>query len=121
MFFNATEKERLNFINAPTQTIEQFEEFLPWAIAFDLEKKWTRQFESIFAKLEQKNIKYVPHWYVGQNFNIYQINNLTSQINSTFYNAATISSSTYHPGSTSGFGGKGSSGGGGGGGGGGGW
>lgn len=56
-FLNVTERERLDFHNAPERTPKEFMEFLPFAIALGVEKKWAQQFEGIV--IEQ------PKWYRG--------------------------------------------------------
>ncbi len=119
MFLSASEKERINFFAAPDRTPEEFEIYLPYAVALDVEKKWTAQFKSVFEKLKERNINYVPGWYIGRNFDTLYVSNISSGINNSISNI--ISSSYTPPGKISGFGGSGSSGRGGGGGGGGGW
>lgn len=95
----------------PTQLIKLFENLLPYAILFGLEKEWAKQFKDLY--------KQPPEWYSGNTstFNaIYLANALHgfSVANSATFSAPSSSGS-------SGFGGGGFSGGGGGGGGGGGW
>lgn len=46
-FLSVTEKDRLKFHNAPEVKPETFHEFLPYAIAFGVEKEWAKQFEGI--------------------------------------------------------------------------
>ena len=46
-FLSVTEEERLKFHNAPARTPEQFMEFLPAAIALDVEKEWAEQFKDL--------------------------------------------------------------------------
>lgn len=46
-FLSVTEKDRLAFTDAPERTPEQFEAFLPAAIAFGVEEKWAAQFAGI--------------------------------------------------------------------------
>ena len=48
-FLSVTERERLDFHNAPEKKPEQFMKFLPYAIALGIEKKWAKQFESIYV------------------------------------------------------------------------
>lgn len=119
MFLSATEKERMNFLNAPDRTPEEFETFLPYAIALDVEEKWSKQFVSIFKQSASQGHPYVPIWYIGSGFYPTNIGAFSSTISNSF--SRIISSSATPPGKISGFGGGGSSGGGGGGGGGGGW
>ena len=95
----------------PAQLIKLFEDLLPYAILFGLEKEWAKQFKDLY--------KQPPEWYSGNTstFNaIYLANALHgfSVANSATFSAPSSSGS-------SGFGGGGFSGGGGGGGGGGGW
>jgi uncharacterized membrane protein len=54
-FLSVTEKDRLNFHNAPEKKPEQFMQFLPYAIALGVENKWAKQFEGVY--LTQ------PSWY----------------------------------------------------------
>jgi uncharacterized membrane protein YgcG len=46
-FLSVTEKDRLAFTDAPARTPEQFQKFLPYAIALGVEAEWARQFASI--------------------------------------------------------------------------
>jgi uncharacterized membrane protein len=91
--------------------IKLFEDLLPYAILFGLEKEWAKQFKDLYVQ--------PPSWYNGTSgtFNsIYLANSLSSfnNVNAAAFTAPSSSDS-------SGFGGGGFSGGGGGGGGGGGW
>ncbi len=47
LFLSVTEKARLEFTDAPAKRPEQFERFLPDAVAFGVEKEWAKQFEGI--------------------------------------------------------------------------
>ncbi len=47
LFLSVTEKARLDFTDAPERTPEQFERFLPAAVAFGVEEKWAEQFKGI--------------------------------------------------------------------------
>jgi len=90
---------------------ELFDKFLPFAMAFGVEKQFARAFEGIYTE--------PPRWYVGpsvMNFNVTHFS--TSMSHLTTVAATTMSSSPRSSGG-SGFGGGGGSGGGGGGGGGG--
>lgn len=55
LFLSVTEKDRLNFHNAPEKNPEKFMEFLPYAIALGVENKWAQQFKDVY--IEQ------PSWY----------------------------------------------------------
>ena len=49
-FLGATEKEKLELMNAPELKPEVFEKFLPYAMVLGVEKKWAKKFENIFIK-----------------------------------------------------------------------
>lgn len=109
-FLSVTEKDRLDFHNAPEKTPEQFMKYLPYAIALDVEKKWAAQFSDIYIS--------PPNWYEGNLTGavfVHQLANdlsgFTGAVDSGFSAASRVSGS----------GGGGFSGGGGGGGGGGSW
>ncbi len=59
-FLRVTEKERIAFHNAPERTPHEFMEFLPFAVALGIEKKWAEQFKNI----EMDD----PSWYRGGSF-----------------------------------------------------
>ncbi len=102
-FLSVTDKERFDFHNAPERSPEQFMQYLPYAIAFQVEKKWA----AAFADMEITT----PDWYEGG----------TGTFAATAF-ASDISSFTSSvTSSTSASSGGGSAGGGGGGGGGGSW
>lgn len=119
LFMEVADKDRLNMLNPPDKTPQLFEKLLPYAIALDVENKWSKQFESVIAQAIQNN-EYHPTWYVGDSSSAFRVNAITSSLGSSF-SSAVSSSSTPPSSSSSGSGGGGSSGGGGGGGGGGGW
>lgn len=52
-FLSLTEKERMDFHEAPERQPEEFSQFLPYAVALGVEKKWAKQFESL--KLPSQN------------------------------------------------------------------
>lgn len=90
---------------------ELFDKFLPYAMAFGVEKQFARAFEGIYTQ--------PPQWYVGpsvMNFNVSHFSTSMSHLSTV---AATTLSSSPRSSGGSGFGGGGGSGGGGGGGGGG--
>ncbi len=121
MYLSVAEQQRLNLENPPNKTPELFEQFLPYALALDVEQQWSEQFNGIFADLQASGQAYAPGWYVGPHLHDFGSNSggFASALSSSL--AGAISSSSNAPGSSSGSGGGGSSGGGGGGGGGGGW
>lgn len=104
-FLSVTDKERFKFHNAPQKSPEQFMAYLPYAIAFGVEKEWAEAFRDITIP--------TPSWYDGQEGAFSAV--YLSQSLGTFGNSmASASASTASSGG-------GSSGGGGGGGGGGSW
>jgi len=105
-FLSMTEKERYAFFNNPTEMKgEEFMEYLPYAIAFGVEKKWALQFKHITID--------DTSWYRGSSHeSLLLANSLRNITHTVMSNTSTQSS---------GSGGGGSSGGGSGGGGGGSW
>jgi len=106
MYIKTAEIDRIKFHNAPAKSPEKFEELLPYAIIFGLEKEWAAEFEDIY--------KTPPSWYDGNMAN-FSIIGLSSDLRS--FSDSAISSAVNAASSSSG----GFSGGGGGGGGGGSW
>ena len=123
LYLSVTEKDRMNLLDPPDRTPETFEKYLPFALALDVEQRWSEQFASVFAGMAAEGRPYAPVWYYGAYWNPTNPAAFASSIGTGFSNA--ISASAVAPGSKSGFGGGGGgggfSGGGGGGGGGGGW
>ena len=117
MYLSVAEQERLEMLNPPERTPELFEMFLPYALALDVEQKWSEQFADVFARMSAEGREYRPVWYSGGSWRGLAASRFAHTMGSSFTTA--ISSSANPPGSSSGSGG--SSGGGGGGGGGGGW
>lgn len=109
-YISLAEIRRIQFHNAPAKTPEHFEKLLPYAMIFNLEKKWAEEFNSL---------KYSPTWYEDRNLTTFSSVIFVDNLN-TFYTTGknSIASS---PNGGSGFGGGGFSGGGFGGGGGGSW
>lgn len=114
MYIKTAEKDRLNMLNPPEKTPELFEKLLPYAIALNVEHKWSSQFSKILEKAMEDG-SYNAVWYHGNN--MHSISLITSDLGSSF--SSSLSTASVSP--SSGSGGGGSSGGGGGGGGGGGW
>ncbi len=56
-FLAVTDKDRLEFHNAPEKDPKQFMKFLPFAIAMGVEKKWAKQFADMYIE--------PPTWYEG--------------------------------------------------------
>ncbi|MBK9289176.1 MAG: DUF2207 domain-containing protein [Flavobacteriales bacterium] len=115
MYLSAAEEKQLQHFNPPTLTPEVFEKYLPYAIAFKVEKIWGDRFQDMISKaLVDPN--YRTTWYSGS---IMNYGAFSSHMNSSL--SSSVQSSSTPPSSSGGSGGGGSSGGGGGGGGGGGW
>lgn len=115
-YLAVAESDRLSLENPPERTPELFEQFLPYALALDVQQAWAEKFRGV---LEAAN--YQPTWHSGSTPGTRLgatafAGGFISSFGSAISSAATSPSSR-----TSGSGGGGSSGGGGGGGGGGGW
>lgn len=106
-FLSVTEKERYAFHNAPAKSPEQFMEYLPYAIAFGVEKEWG----AVFKDISIPN----PEWYESNNAAAFSAVHLSNSLGAFSTTLASASGSS--PASSGG----GSSGGGAGGGGGGSW
>lgn len=107
-------KSLRNFLQSQERQLEfqadnqlMFEKFLPYAVCFGVEKKWTARFKDLDIK--------EPDWYTGKYSKGFEVSAFSKSLNSSFSNSvseySTYSSSTGH---SSGFSG-GSVGGGGGG------
>jgi uncharacterized membrane protein len=90
---------------------ELFDKYLPFAMAFGVQKQFARAFEGIYTES--------PRWYVGPHVSAFNVSHFTNNMSQLSSVAATTMSSSPRSSGGSGFGGGGSSGGGGGGGGGG--
>jgi uncharacterized membrane protein YgcG len=122
MYLEVAEKDRMNMEGAPEMSPSHFETLLPYAVALDVEKPWSKAFEAwlLTAAGAAAAITYSPHWYGGRGFDSHNIAGTLGDTVGAM--SGTFSSSLPAPkSSSSGFGGGGFSGGGGGGGGGGGW
>lgn len=109
-FLRRVEGERFARV---VKTPEMFERFLPYAMAFGVEKKWAAAFADI--------VREPPSWYVGPSPTGFSVSNFSGRLGALTTRAAGTMSSSPRSSGGSGFGGGGSSGGGGGGGGGGGF
>ncbi len=111
LFLSVTETERLKFFNAPAKKPEQFERFLPYALALGVEKEWAAHFADMHLA--------PPSWYQGnfRTFTPIMLANNLSSVNSVVAHSIAAAPA----GKGGGFGGGGSAGGGFGGGGGGSW
>jgi uncharacterized membrane protein len=90
---------------------ELFDRYLPFAMAFGVERRWARAFEGIYTQ--------PPTWYVGPSMAHFNVNSFSASLAHLSTTAGSTLTSSPRSSSGSGFGGGGSSGGGGGGGGGG--
>jgi hypothetical protein len=112
MYLSAAEEQQLQHFNPPTMTPEVFEKYLPYAIAFKVEKVWGNRFQGMISSaLIDPN--YRPGWYSGS---IINYGAFSAHMNSSL--SSSVQSSSTPPSKSGGSGGGGFSGGGGGGGGG---
>ncbi len=118
-YINLAEKHELDYKHPKGKCPELFEQYLPYALALNVEDSWARQFASVLQHAKPGDQTYSPGWYHGGRWESTNLSGFTSSLNSSFSSA--IASSSTAPGSSSGSSGGGFSGGGGGGGGGGGW
>lgn len=107
-YLQIAEKDRLAFHNAPEKEPKIFEELLPYAMIFGVEKSWAKEFEEIYTT--------PPEWYSDSSMGAFSAGSFASSLEGFQTSAGSTLSSS--PGGSSG---GGSSGGGGGGGGGGSW
>ena len=108
-FLRRVEGDRLERV---VKTPEMFERFLPFAMAFGVERKWAKAFEGIYRE--------PPTWYVGSTSGPFNIQGFSGRLGDLSSRTESAMSSSPRSSGGSGFSG-GSSGGGGGGGGGGGF
>ncbi|HEX5121940.1 MAG TPA: DUF2207 domain-containing protein [Rhodanobacteraceae bacterium] len=118
LYLGVAERDTLAAQKAPPMTVDEFQRFLPYALALGVEKTWADKFAAAVGPAAAAAAAGAMGWYQsGRGYA--GISDFTSGLGSSLSGA--ISSSSTAPGSSSGGGGGGSSGGGGGGGGGGGW
>ena len=108
-FLERVDKERFETV---VKTPEMFERYLPYAMAFGVEKKWAAAFRDIYLE--------PPTWYAGSSMHGFNASLFSTRLSAMSTQAGSTMSSSPRSSSGSGFSG-GSSGGGGGGGGGGGF
>jgi uncharacterized protein (TIGR04222 family) len=108
-FLARVEKDRLERV---VKTPEMFERYLPFAMAFGVERRWAKAFQDIYQE--------PPRWYVGSNATSFSLADFSGRLADLSSRAQSSMTSSPRSSSGSGFSG-GSSGGGSGGGGGGGW
>ena len=119
LYLGVAERDELRRQNAPQMTRDEFEKFLPYALALGFEKTWADRFAAAVGPAAAAAAAASLAWYSGTTGSLGNLSGLAGGLGSSLSGA--ISSSATAPGSSSGSGGGGSSGGGGGGGGGGGW
>ena len=119
-YLSITERDRLDRMQAPEDTLQLFERYLPYAIALGVENRWADRYTGLLAAAAAApGASQGFAWYSGSHSPWDDTGGFVGDIGSSL--ASTVSSASTAPGSSSGSGGGGSSGGGGGGGGGGGW
>jgi uncharacterized membrane protein YgcG len=119
-YLSITERDRLDRMQAPEDSLKLFERYLPYAIALGVENRWADRYTGLLAAAAAAPAASQGFaWYSGSSNPWSDTGGFVDSISSSL--SSTISSASTAPGSSSGSGGGGSSGGGGGGGGGGGW
>ncbi|MCA9367704.1 DUF2207 domain-containing protein [Candidatus Kaiserbacteria bacterium] len=102
-FLSVTETERYKFHNAPSKNPQQFMEFLPYAIAFGVEKEWSEVFKDIAID--------APDWYSsdvpGGQFSAIVFANEIGAFSSSLASSGSSSSGSSGGGSVGGGGGGG--------------
>ncbi len=116
MYLETAERDRFLNIPAAQITPEIYERNLPYAVALEVDQKWTDNFEKELSRQGIPPEKYTPYWYRGVTKPWYYSSTFYGNVGSSMSQA--IAASSLPPGSS---GGGGFAGGGGGGGGGGGW
>ncbi|MBI1401308.1 DUF2207 domain-containing protein [Hyphomonas sp.] len=121
LYLETAEKLQMNAVQAgsgapPPMSVERYEAFLPYAMALDVEKPWTKYFEKQLPEVAEH---YSPAWGHFGDRSFRNIGGMNEAILSSMNTG--VSSSLPQSSSSSGSGGGGFSGGGGGGAGGGGW
>jgi hypothetical protein len=119
-YLSITEQERLDRMQAPKDSLQLFEKYLPYAIALGVENRWADRYTGLLsAAAAAPGAAQGFSWYAGSSSPWNDTGGFVNSLGSSL--VSTVSSASTAPGSSSGSGGGGSSGGGGGGGGGGGW
>ena len=106
MYLTTAEQDRLNTLNPPERTPQLFEQFLPYALALDVEQEWAEQFTDVLAKAGEGGTAYSPAWYHGtSSWSDLGSGRFASAVGGSL--AGAIASSSVAPGSSSGGGGGG--------------
>ncbi len=122
LYLNTAEQDRLDLMHPPEMTPKLFEKYLPYALALDVENRWSEQFNNAMQSQGKDMSNYHPNWYIGNNYSRFDFATTASTIGAGLASSAVTAATPPAPsGGSGGFGGGGFSGGGGGGGGGGGW
>ncbi|HEY5562739.1 MAG TPA: DUF2207 domain-containing protein, partial [Clostridiaceae bacterium] len=100
LFLKVTEKDRLNMLNPPQRTPALFEKYLPYALALNVEQKWSEQFSQVFDRMAAQGQSYSPLWYSGAAWSMSNTYGFANSFNNSF--SSVISSSSTAPGSSSG-------------------
>lgn len=119
LYLSVAEGDRLNMLTSePKMTVELFEHHLPYAMALDVEKEWSRRFSKSADAATQEAAQHSRRWYRAHDRHR-GLSSLAPALSSGL--SRTLSSAATPPSKSGGSSGGGSSGGGGGGGGGGSW
>lgn len=106
-YLTLAEEDRIKFFNNELpHDIKTYEKYLPYAVAFDIETQWTKEFDETIKKAEADG--YQPSWYSGYNIGYFG-NNFANSFGSAMTTA--ISTSSVDPTSSSSSGGSGGGGG----------
>lgn len=104
LFLSMTDKDRFAFHNAPEKNPETFMKYLPYAIAFGVEKEWAQVFDDITIPN--------PSWYDGGSVGTFHAAAFASDMSGFSSSLATSSGSSPSSGGGSAGGGAGGGGGG---------
>ena len=94
MYIRTAEKDRLAIINAPEDTVEKYEEILPYAVALDCADAWQKRFNPLLMQLN-----YMPNWigdesFAGQDFNFVRYTTIIGTVSTSSVITHAIDSAT---------------------------
>ena len=106
-YLSITERERLDRMQAPEDTLQLFERYLPYAIALGVENRWADRYTGLLAAAAAApGASQGFVWYSGSSSPWNDTGGFVDSIGSSL--ASTVSSAATAPGSSSGSGGGGS-------------
>jgi hypothetical protein len=92
-FLEATEEDRLNYLNPPDRNPVLFEKYLPYALALDVEQRWAEQFTDVLAA-EMAEGRTVG-WYSGSSGGSFSPSSLASSLDTSVSTVGIRGSSTH--------------------------